>query len=263
MKKILQKRFMPLVLVFGIGFLLGGFSHRLYVFASPYIAKLQQCRPVPTPSMADRQPLSGADRMFPLTTRIYLPAGDEGGYTTERDGKYSYPQWNLDLNKTALILIDVWADHPNDGWAERARENTRTKIVPLLELARKQGMIIIHAPNGGTINPDVCPQEGEIILDTAGIRTKDAFHEFLKAKGIDTLLYAGYASNWCLLNRISGIFWMAQLDYNIILVRDATIAFETPETLDGEWANKTVINMVESEWGRTTTVDDLRTAFER
>jgi hypothetical protein len=47
----------------------------------------------------------------------------------------------------------------------------------------------------------------------------------------------------------------------IVLIQDVTIAFETPETLDGEWANKSVINMVESEWGRTTTVDDLQTAF--
>jgi hypothetical protein len=54
---------------------------------------------------------------------------------------------------------------------------------------------------------------------------------------------------------------MAQLDYQIILIRDATIAQETAETLDGEWANKVVINMIESEWGRSTTVADLQTAF--
>ena len=55
---------------------------------------------------------------------------------------------------------------------------------------------------------------------------------------------------------------MSELGYNTILVRDATIAFETPESLSGEWAYKMTINMVESLWGGTTTVDDLRAALE-
>jgi nicotinamidase-related amidase len=261
MKKFFQNRIVIIVLLFGSGFLLGGFGHRLYVIASPYLAKLQACPTVPTPSAADRQPRTGDNSKLVLVTRTYIPAGAGEGYTTERDGKYDYQQWNLNLNKTALVLIDVWADHPNDGWLARERANIKAKIVPLLALARKHNMIIIYSPNGGTICPDACPQKGEIDLHAAGINTTAAFHQLLQEKGIDTLLYAGYDSNWCLLNRPSGIFWMSQLDYNIILVRDATIAMETAETLDGEWANKVVINMIESEWGRSTTLADLQTAF--
>jgi nicotinamidase-related amidase len=261
MKKFFQNRIVIIILLFGSGFLLGGFGHRLYVIASPYIAKLQLCPTVPTPSLADRQPITGDARNIVLVTRTYVPGGAGDTYTTERDGTYDYQQSNLDLNKTALILMDVWAGHPIDGWAERERENIKTKIVPLLALARKHNMTIVYSPNGGTICPDVCPQKGEVVLDAAGINNTDEFHQFLKEKGINTLLYAGYASNWCLLDRPSGIFWMAQLDYQIILIRDATIAQETAETLDGEWANKVVINMIESEWGRSTTVADLQTAF--
>ncbi len=261
MKKFFQNRIVIFVLIFGSGFLLGGFGHRLYVIASPYIAKLQLCPTVPTPSLAERKPISGDGRNIALVTRTYIPAGAGEAYTTERDGTYDYQQWDLNLNKTALILMDVWADHPNDGWLAREKENIRTKIVPLVALARKHNMIIIFSPNGGTICPDVCPKKGEIVLDAAGINTTSDFHQLLKDKGINTLLYAGYASNWCLLNRPSGIFWMAELDYNIIVIRDATIAEETAETLDGEWANKVVINMIESEWGRSTTLADLQTAF--
>jgi nicotinamidase-related amidase len=261
MKKFFQNRIVIIVIIFGSGFLLGALGHRLYVIASPYIAKLQQCPTVPTPSLADRQPITGDPRKIALVTRTYIPAGAGDGYTTESDGKYDYQQSSLDLNKTALILMDVWAGHPNDGLATRMHENIITKIVPLLALARRHNMTIIYSPNGGTICPDVCPRAGEIVLDAAGINSTDAFHQFLKEKGINTLLYAGYDSNWCLLNRPSGIFWMAELDYNIILIRDATIAEETAETLDGEWANKVVINMVESEWGRSTTLADLQTAF--
>jgi nicotinamidase-related amidase len=261
MMRIFQNRIVIFVLIFGSGILLGGFGHRLYVIVSPYLAKLSECPSVPTPSLADRQPIPGDARNIVLVTRTYDPGGSADTYSTERDGTYKYQQSTLDLNKTALILIDVWAGHPIDGWAEREHQNIITKIKPLLALARKHNMTIIYSPNGGTICPDVCPQKGEIVLDAAGISTTDAFHQLLKEKGITTLLYAGYASNWCLLDRPSGIFWMSQLDYNIILIRDATIGQETAETLDGEWANKVVINMVESEWGRSTSMTDLQTAF--
>ncbi len=261
MKKFFQNKIVLFVLIFGSGILLGGFGHRLYVIVSPYLAKLQQCPTVPTPSVADLQPITGDARNIVLVTRTYIPAGGGEGYTTESEGKYDYQQSNLDLNKTALLLMDVWADHPDDELAARMHENILSKIVPLLALARKHNMTIIYSPNGGTICPDVCPRAGEIVLDFAGINTTEEFNQLLKDKGIDTLLYAGYDFNWCLLNRPSGIFWMSQLDYNIILIRDATIALETAETFDGQWANKVVINMVESEWGRSTTVTDLQTAF--
>jgi nicotinamidase-related amidase len=260
MKNLLRKKIIVPIIFFGSGLLLGGISHRLYVIASPYIAKLGSCQSMPVPTDL-RKPLSMENNIFTLTTRTYVPAGSADYYYTEKDGKYEYTQWDLDINTTALILMDVWIGHSNKGWADRAHDITVTKIVPLLELARKQKMLIIYSPNGGTIDTAVCPQKGEINLDDAKLGDTASFHQFLKEKGIKTLLYAGYASNYCLLVRPSGIFWMAQLDYNIILIRDATIAFETAETLDGEYANKVVINMVESEWGRTTTVDDLRSAF--
>jgi len=54
---------------------------------------------------------------------------------------------------------------------------------------------------------------------------------------------------------------MKHLGYKIILLRDCTIAFETPESLDGEWALKMAVNMVEFQWGCTSTLDDLREAL--
>jgi nicotinamidase-related amidase len=55
---------------------------------------------------------------------------------------------------------------------------------------------------------------------------------------------------------------MSELGYNIVLIRDATLAFETPESLEGEWANVMAITMVEQLWGESTTIDDLRSALE-
>ncbi|HZO88499.1 MAG TPA: isochorismatase family protein [Chthonomonadaceae bacterium] len=54
--------------------------------------------------------------------------------------------------QAALVLVDVWNTHYIDNWLQRAAEVTRTRIVPLLEAARRVGMAVIHGP---------CPQVAE------------------------------------------------------------------------------------------------------
>jgi nicotinamidase-related amidase len=186
---------------------------------------------------------------------------DGGRYDTELDSKYIPTRETIALNKSALLLIDVWENHPNDGWTERARGNVATKIAPLLDRARRNQMTILHAPHRQTIARDARPLPGEINLDDADLASTEALDRFLRLHGIQTLFYAGYATNLCVLNRPVGIIRMSQRGYKIILVRDATIALETPETLHGEWQKTVAIDMVEQNWGVTTTLADLEGAL--
>ena len=186
-------------------------------------------------------------------------------FQTERDSTYAYPLLDLDVKRTALILIDVWKSHPNKGWLARAAENIENKLVPLLHLSRSRNLKIVHCPHSNEIAEAVRPRANEFVVDADSGSEADwtnALHDHLQENGIKTLLYAGYASNWCLLHRPTGIIAMNKLKYEIILVRDCTIAFETPETLDGEWANKVTINTVEYQWGATTMLKDLEAAFK-
>ena len=124
-------------------------------------------------------------------------------------------------------------------------------------------MIIMHAPNGRAIAEDSKPLPGEIVIASQGVLGDTLQLDlFLKTHNITTLLYAGYASNLCVLTRPTGIIKMSERGYNIVLIRDATLAFETPESLEGEWANVMAITMVEQLWGESTTIDDLRSALE-
>ncbi len=107
------------------------------------------------------------------------------------------------------------------------------------------------------------PMSGEFILGNDISTSTDLFNDFLQRNGIKTLLYAGYALNYCVLNRPIGIVPVSQLHkYNIILLRDCSIAFETPETLAGKWTRKVITNLIETQFGRSTTTDELRTSFE-
>lgn len=197
-----------------------------------------------------------------LRTRTFAYASDPTTYDTERDSTYVYHSRPLDLRRTALVLIDVWAHNPNEGFQERSQAHMRRTIAPLLALARRHHMVIIHSHNREEVAPEAKPLPGEFVVDPEDL-TDDTLEidRYLRARGITALLYAGYASNVCVLLRPTGMVAMKKLGYEIVLIRDCTLANETPESLDGEWNQKALVNMVETSFGSTTTLGDIREAF--
>ncbi|MFC1574392.1 isochorismatase family protein, partial [Candidatus Latescibacterota bacterium] len=111
-----------------------------------------------------------------------------------------------------------------------------------------------------TIDTNIFAETNEIVL---GDYDDELLAECLRKNGVTTLIYAGYALNWCVTHRDSGIFNMKNHGFDIIIVRDCTIAFELPETLDGELAKETIIAMIEIHWGTSTTLDDLKLGLSR
>lgn len=173
------------------------------------------------------------------------------------------PDWqeyfhDLKPRQTALVLIDVFDEHPNKALSERVQLNIKEKLVPLVDLVRRKNILVLYALHGFKLNRALSIQKQDVILNFS---SSPPFHDFLQKRNIKNLLYAGYASNMCLLFRAVGIYHMSAYNkYNIIIVRDCTLAYETPKTLKGQWANEVVINMVEAQWGSSTTLDDLRAA---
>ena len=164
-------------------------------------------------------------------------------------------------SETALVLIDVWEYHPNQNWLERANWNISNKLLPLLQSAREQGIPVIHCPNGRGIHPLIRPLPQEMVIEGAGQETR--FVNTLHQLGIKHLLYSGYASNMCVLTRPTGIIKMHDRGFNIIFVRDASLALETPEFVDDELTHQVVTYMIETNWGVTTEVDSIISALAR
>jgi nicotinamidase-related amidase len=163
----------------------------------------------------------------------------------------------LDENEIELPLRVRTIQFSFDGNQDSEAEvNIRDKLYPLLQEARKAGILVIHASHGKPVHPWATPLEGEMVLEDQ----YDAYQVFeeLRNRGIKTLIYAGYATNMCVLVRPIGMIQAKEQNFNVILVRDATIAVETPESLDGEWAHKMAVRFVELNFGYTTTVEDFR-----
>jgi len=76
-----------------------------------------------------------------------------------------------------------------------------------------------------TFHPKVVPLEGEPVVAN-GVE----LHEYLKQNRILFLLYAGFNTNACIINRDYGTIRMRDRGYRIILVRDCTTGMESKET---------------------------------
>ena len=90
----------------------------------------------------------------------------------------------------------------------------------------------------------------------------DPFDAWLKARHIDTLIYAGFATDMCVLGAEGGARPMLARDYRCILVRDATVGVETPESFPERLATSYGIHRFEWQVGFSTTSEDVHRAFE-
>jgi nicotinamidase-related amidase len=80
-----------------------------------------------------------AEDRLPLRSRVELfkGSGDWEAVSVTRE---------LDPSKTALVLCDMWDRHWCTGAEDRVGELAR-KMEPVIQLARKRGVLIIHAPS--------------------------------------------------------------------------------------------------------------------
>ena len=186
----------------------------------------------------------------------------------------------LPLAHTALVLVDVWDNHFIESWLERATKIAKEAVVPVLQAARGAGITVVHAPSppvefrarsgeyaafrGPRSQPPGIPgipQLGmsplvEVREDEYVVATGDQLQEVAEERGILHMIFAGFATNWCILNRYYGMRAMAQRGYNLILLRDATAGVEFPDTVDEHFATEIAIREVEQQLGFTAANGD-------
>ncbi|HZO88455.1 MAG TPA: cysteine hydrolase family protein [Chthonomonadaceae bacterium] len=85
----------------------------------------------------------------------------------------------------------------------------------------------------------------------------DQFDAWLREKGIDTLIYTGFATNLCILDAPAGMKPMAGLGYRCVLLREATLAVEFPETMQERIHTQTALRYIEAWVGYTASVRDF------
>jgi nicotinamidase-related amidase len=102
------------------------------------------------------------------------------------------------------------------------------------------------------VAPEVRPLEGEPVIHTG-----QQLHEVLAQRQILHLFYAGFATNWCIMNRDYGVVEMSKRGYNIILLRDATTGIETHDTVRELTLTRGSIREIETKYAWSTETQDL------
>jgi nicotinamidase-related amidase len=88
---------------------------------------------------------------------------------------------------------------------------------PMEEVRKKMAPLTFH--------PKVIPLSGEPVIATG-----EELHQHCKKNKIVFLLYAGFNTNACIINRTYGTIRMRDRGYRIILIRDCTTGMESKET---------------------------------
>jgi nicotinamidase-related amidase len=101
----------------------------------------------------------------------------------------------------------------------------------------------------------VSPQGGEPLFFYT-----DQLDEYLKARGVETLIYAGFATDMCVLGAEGAARPMLALGYRCILIRDGTVGVETPESFPERLATRYGIHRFEWQVGYSTTFADFAAA---
>jgi nicotinamidase-related amidase len=85
-----------------------------------------------------------------LPIRYYRFGTDAGVELAEQNFRHVETTWKTATNEAALVLVDVWAEHPYTTHLERGAKITREKIAPVVEACRKAGILVVHAPSPST-----------------------------------------------------------------------------------------------------------------
>jgi len=107
------------------------------------------------------------------------------------------------------------------------------------------------------MSPHIEVQDGEFVVATG-----EQLHVLLAERGILHVVYAGFATNWCILNRDYGMRAMAGRGYNLVLLREATAGVEFPDTVAEGLATEMAVREVEQQLGFSAANADFLAACD-
>ncbi len=86
------------------------------------------------------------ESVLQIKPRYYRWHVDAGLEWLEEHTGYAHLDWRIPLSQAGLVLVDVWDRHYLKDTEARAEAIIQEKIRPLLQVCRRSGLEIIHAP---------------------------------------------------------------------------------------------------------------------
>ncbi len=153
-----------------------------------------------------------------------------------------------------------WMDHQYPEIATRRSSETED-----VHPHRRAMLDRAHGRDYMTKSPLANMRRAEIVSprdDEPLVFYSDQLDSYLRDHGVDTLIYTGFATDMCILGAEGGARAMVARGYRSVLVRDATLGVETPESFPQRLATNYGIHIFEWSLGYGTTFDQFRTACD-
>ncbi|MCL2123926.1 MAG: hypothetical protein FWH34_07510 [Desulfovibrionaceae bacterium] len=187
---------------------------------------------------------------------VSLPPGPDGVvHYSVREAEYRFSR-RLIPAQTALIIMDAWPDSGSPQLNQLWRPIYADYILPAVRHAMQLGMQVLCLTNDPIKHPTqyttrVYPEleklaaEQKIILayhdDFAG---SGDFADFLKKRGITSLIYTGFASNACVIARPTGIIPMFLAHFKLYFMPEASAALEWQDTWQSKGIHKATTRII-------------------
>jgi len=117
-----------------------------------------------------------------------------------------------------------------------------------------------HGKHYATRSPLAAMDRAKIVAPLPGeplVFRTDELQAELARRGIQNLVYCGFATDMCILRASGGVEEMAPRDYRLYLVRDATVGVECPDTFRERLATRWAIRYFETHFGDTISAKDF------
>lgn len=162
-------------------------------------------------------------------------------YRDTGTGVYNF-QRTLNPQKTAIICMDCWRDMADPLLEAHFHNVSENIIYPLMLDAKNNGFTLVFLTNNPAttaynygVDLALAPLGGNVLYHETYDNPNNplAFYYWLSARGINTLVYVGFASNACLASRMTSLFYMKRYFPSTYFVPDASAATENIDNWDG------------------------------
>lgn len=174
----------------------------------------------------------------------------------------------MDAARQAGVLVchveceEIWRrSHPDEaGEADPPAAPPASAMPPVVPGWRQRIMARSHGQDYAKVSPYARMDRAKIaapLADEPYVCDTAAFDSVLRARGIENLVYSGFAADMCVLRAPGGVEPMAGFGYRLFLMRDATVGIEFPDTFEERLATRWAIRYFETHWGDTITTADF------
>ncbi len=177
----------------------------------------------------------------------------------------------MDAARRAGVLVchvesELIARRHPEALADADPRATPDEDPPVVAGWRKQMEDRFHGKDYPTNSPLAKMDRAKIVSPLLGepfVFQTGQLNRALRRRGIENLIYTGFATDMCVLRAPGGIEPMASHEYRLFLMRDATIGVECPDMFAERVATRWAIRYFETHFGDTVACDDFIAACRK